>query len=67
MTYLEKKVNKFKANMDAALAQQKLDAMRAWQQKWMAAAKQMQVSRVMPQDLKIVLLSGLLLRRLLQQ
>ena len=48
MTYLEKKVNKFKANMDAALAQQKLDAMRAWQQKWMAAAKQMQVSRVMP-------------------
>ena len=50
MTYLEKKVNKFKANMDAALAQQKLDAMRAWQQKWMAAAKQMQVSGVMPRD-----------------
>ena len=44
MTYLEKKVNKFKANMDAALAQQKLDLMRGWQQKWMAAAKQMQVS-----------------------
>ena len=37
MSYLEKKTEEFKANMDAALKAGKRDLMKAWQQRWIAA------------------------------
>lgn len=37
MSYLEKKVEEFKANMDAALKGGNRDLMKAWQQRWIAA------------------------------
>ena len=37
MSYLEKKTEEFKANMDLALKSGKRDLMKAWQQRWIAA------------------------------
>ena len=37
MSYLEKKVEEFKNNMDAALKAGKRDLMKAWQARWIAA------------------------------